>query len=99
MARLRSLINKKWSWGKGIRWMIENDRGENECCYHCGNMANGVVCFQTDKNKFNVPFCKSHIAKMNVGVESAPFYHVIDRTKRINKNSVQSFTEWLSKTK
>jgi hypothetical protein len=99
-ARIRECVGKKWFHGKYIRWIIANERGGDEDCIHCGNTANGVVAIKTDQRTYNLPFCKSHAAKLPNPPEFAPFYVEILKYKQRNnvrKHEKKSFTEWLKK--
>lgn len=99
-ARIRECVDKKWSWGRGIRWIIEDEHGDNKACIHCGSMANGVVSIRTDKRSYNLPFCKAHGSQLPNPPEYAPFHVVIHKYKQrenVRKYAKMSFTDWLTK--
>lgn len=64
-TRLEKILHwrKKYYIGIGIRWLITNKKKKNVQCYHCGNIANGVVSGIYLRIPYEIPICKKHLAE------------------------------------
>jgi hypothetical protein len=56
-------MGRKYFTGNGIRWLIENERGQNVSCGWCGNIANAVITGEFLGMAYQIPICKKHIAE------------------------------------
>lgn len=57
---LMPYINKRYRPGKGIRWILQDERGKTPYCFCCGNYANVVGVVRIGKQVFHLPICKTH---------------------------------------
>lgn len=57
---LMPYFNKRYYPGKGIRWIIRDERGKTPYCFCCGSYANMVGIVKMGKHKIHLPICKSH---------------------------------------
>jgi hypothetical protein len=56
-------LNKKYFAGRGVRWIIQDDKGKTPYCLFCGNFANGVGRIKVKHFNFFIPVCKKHIGE------------------------------------
>lgn len=85
---LKSYLNKRWCYGRGLRWMIEDEYGHNAYCDQCGNAANAVVRAIKPSGVYNIPFCKSHISEYFPEVENVPcIVEYVNKNIRLNKSN------------
>lgn len=46
--------------GRGIRWIIQNQKGKTPYCFCCGNFSNIIGVVSLGKHKIQLPLCKTH---------------------------------------
>ena len=56
-----SHINKRYYYGRDIRWLIEDKHGKKVYCDKCGNLANGIEQGHILGLIYRIPLCKVHL--------------------------------------
>ena len=59
---MTSHINKRYFYGKMVRFLLSNHKGESAYCFRCGNISNAVIHGKLFWNtKYTIPVCNQHI--------------------------------------
>lgn len=71
--RIRKYHGFKICYGKGIRYLLEDENGKSVHCDRCGNIANFVWFESVERYILNVPICKRHAQEL---VDENPNYEI-----------------------
>lgn len=80
--RIRKYENFKICYGRGIRWLLEDENGTSIYCDQCGNIANFVLYEIQGHRLLNVPICKRHATDL----EKSGNYTINDGSLAVYKN-------------